>query len=29
LMARSLANNRKSLRIAAILPDYRMDLYWV
>ncbi len=29
IMARSLANNRKSLRIAAILPDYRSDPYWV
>jgi len=28
LMARSLANNRKPLRIAAILPDYRTDPYW-
>ncbi len=29
IMARSLANNKKTLRIAAILPDYRSDLYWV
>jgi len=28
LMARSLASNRKALHIAAILPDYRTDLYW-
>ena len=28
LMARSLANNRKVLRIAAILPDYTTDPYW-
>jgi LacI family transcriptional regulator len=28
IMARSLASNRKSLRIAAILPDYRTDPYW-
>ncbi|MCY7327226.1 MAG: substrate-binding domain-containing protein [Saprospiraceae bacterium] len=29
MMARSLANNKKTLRIAALLPDYRDDLYWV
>lgn len=29
IMARSLANNRKLLRIAAVLPDYRSDPYWV
>jgi LacI family transcriptional regulator len=29
LMARSLANNRKNLQIAAIMPDYRTDPYWV
>lgn len=29
LMARSLATNRKPLRIAAILPDYRSDPYWM
>lgn len=29
IMARSLANNKKTLRIAAILPDYRTDPYWV
>ncbi|MBP6825765.1 MAG: LacI family DNA-binding transcriptional regulator [Saprospiraceae bacterium] len=28
LMARSLANNRKILRIAVILPDYSTDPYW-
>lgn len=28
LMARSLANNKKQLRIAVILPDYRLDPYW-
>lgn len=28
IMARSLANNRKPLRIAAILPDYKTDPYW-
>lgn len=28
LMARSLANNRKALRIAVILPDYSTDPYW-
>lgn len=28
IMARSLANNRKTLRIAAILPDYGADPYW-
>lgn len=29
IMARSLANNKKTLRIAAILPDYHTDPYWV
>ncbi len=29
LMARSLANNKKSLNIAVILPDYTKDLYWI
>lgn len=29
ILARALANNHKPLRIAAILPDYRKDLYWV
>ncbi len=29
IMARSLANNKKTLRIAALLPDYREDPYWV
>ncbi len=29
LMARSLANNKKTLRIAALLPNYREDPYWV
>jgi LacI family transcriptional regulator len=29
IVARSLANKRKSLRIAAILPDFREDLYWM
>ncbi len=29
IMARSLANNKKTLRIAALLPDYRQDPYWV
>lgn len=28
IVARSLANNRKTLRIAALLPDFRQDLYW-
>lgn len=28
IMARSLANNRKPLRIAVILPDYSNDPYW-
>ncbi len=28
IAARSLASNRKPLRIAAILPDYQMDPYW-
>ncbi|MBK7937081.1 MAG: LacI family DNA-binding transcriptional regulator [Lewinellaceae bacterium] len=28
LMARSLANNRKVLRIAVILPDFTGDPYW-
>ena len=28
IMARSLANNKKPLRIAVILPDYRTDPYW-
>lgn len=28
IVARSLANNRKTLRIIAILPDFRQDLYW-
>jgi LacI family transcriptional regulator len=28
LMARSLASNRKALRIAVVLPDYRTDPYW-
>lgn len=28
ILARSLANNRKTLRIAAILPDFRQDPYW-
>ena len=28
IAARSLANKRKSLRIAAILPDFREDPYW-
>jgi LacI family transcriptional regulator len=28
IMARSLANNRKTMRIAVILPDFRQDLYW-
>lgn len=29
IVARSLANKRKPLRIAAILPDWRQDTYWV
>lgn len=28
IVARSLANNRKTLHIAVILPDYKQDLYW-
>ncbi len=28
IVARSLANNKKTLRIAVILPDFRQDLYW-
>lgn len=28
IAARSLANNRKTLTIAVILPDYRTDPYW-
>ncbi|HOY04049.1 MAG TPA: substrate-binding domain-containing protein [Saprospiraceae bacterium] len=28
MMARSLANNKKTYRIAVILPDYRFDPYW-
>lgn len=28
MVARSLANNKKSIRIAVILPDYRFDPYW-
>lgn len=28
IVARSLANNKKLLRIAAILPDFRQDVYW-
>jgi LacI family transcriptional regulator len=28
MVARSLANNKKTFRIAVILPDYRMDPYW-
>ena len=28
IMARSLANNKKTLRIAAILPNFQEDLYW-
>lgn len=28
IAARSLANNRKMLSIAVILPDYRTDAYW-
>jgi len=29
IMARSLANNRRPLRIAAILPDFKTDPYWM
>ena len=28
MVARSLANNKKTFRIAVILPDYRLDPYW-
>lgn len=28
IVARSLANNKKPVRIAVILPDFRQDLYW-
>ena len=28
MVARSLANNKKTFRIAVILPDYRFDPYW-
>lgn len=28
MVARSLANNKKTFRIAVILPDYRQDPYW-
>lgn len=28
MVARSLANNKKTYRIAVILPDYRLDQYW-
>ncbi|MBL7828245.1 MAG: substrate-binding domain-containing protein [Saprospiraceae bacterium] len=29
IIARSLANNRKTIRLAVILPDYRQDPYWL